>query len=181
MATYIALLRGINVGGKNKVAMPKLKQCFEKLGFQNVRTYINSGNVIFASNVPASTIAKQIETALPKQFKLDSDLIKAFVLSKKQFQDVFDNAPAGFGKEPGKYYYDVVFLNGITSQRAANEFDPNPEVDTVWVGHRAIYYRRLSAQLAKSRLAKITSKAVYKNMTIRSWNTVGKILALVSA
>ena len=176
---YVALLRGINVGGKNRIKMADLKKCFEDLGFENVITYIQSGNVIFETDKSASSAAKQIETALPKKFKLDSDSIKTLVLSQKQFKTIIDKAPKEFGKKPDKYYYDFVFLKGITSEKAAREFESNPEVDTLWIGPGVIYHRRLTAKRTKSRMAKIVGKPVYKNVTIRSWSTTSKILALI--
>ena len=78
---YLALLRGINVGGKNKVPMAELKACFEELGCENVRTYIASGNVMFESNKSSADLTEEIQEALPKKFRLDSELIKILVLS----------------------------------------------------------------------------------------------------
>jgi uncharacterized protein (DUF1697 family) len=90
---YLALLRGINVGGKNKVTMAELKACFEELGCENVRTYIASGNVMFESNKSSAELTEEIQEALPKKFKLDSELIKILVLSRDQLQKVIDQAP----------------------------------------------------------------------------------------
>lgn len=65
MGNYIALLRGINVGGKNKIAMPELKKMFEEMGYQNVVTYINSGNIVFSSNIDMEeAIKKNCELAI---------------------------------------------------------------------------------------------------------------------
>ena len=75
MNAYIILMRGINVGGKNRVPMTGLRKCLEELGFSNVSTYIASGNVILKSDKHAEKIEAQIEEALPKSFKLDNDLI----------------------------------------------------------------------------------------------------------
>ncbi|HEU5122155.1 MAG TPA: DUF1697 domain-containing protein, partial [Candidatus Saccharimonadales bacterium] len=86
MNTYILLLRGINVGGKNKVSMTDLKKCLEKLGYSNVLTYIASGNIVLQSNKQPDAIKTQIETVLPQTFKLDSELIKVLVLTSTQFQ-----------------------------------------------------------------------------------------------
>ena len=96
--TYLALLRGINVGGKNRVPMLELKTYLEELGYQNVRTYIASGNVLFESTKSAPELTKEIETLLPKKFSLDSELIKVLVLSRDQLQAVVDNKPQGFGE-----------------------------------------------------------------------------------
>jgi uncharacterized protein (DUF1697 family) len=97
MTKYVALLRGINVGGKNKVPMAGLRKCLEELGFSNVSTYIASGNVIFESDKRPEEIKTLMEAALPKSFKLDTELIKVLVLSRKELQAVIKNKPKGFG------------------------------------------------------------------------------------
>ena len=178
---YLALLRGINVGGKNKVPMAELKACFEELGCKNVRTYIASGNVMFESNKSSAELTEEIQEALPKNFKLDSELIRILVLSSDQLQKVIDQAPKGFGAEPGKYHSDAIFLMGIPSDEAIKIFSPREGVDKVWQGDLAIYSRRLSAQRTKSRLSNIMSSPLYKQMTIRSWVTTAKLFELMNA
>src|SRR5690242_18534385 len=100
MNTYVALIRGINVGGKNSLPMAGLRDCLEKLGFTDVSTYIASGNVILSCDKSADEVRDLIETALPKNFKLDSELIKVLVLDLKQLVAVVHNRPNGFGDEP---------------------------------------------------------------------------------
>src|SRR6266511_798731 len=134
LKTYIVLLRGINVGGKNKVPMSDLKKCLEELGYSNVSTYIASGNVILESDKNPTEIKDLIEKALPAVFKLDSDLIKVLVLSRNQLQAIIDNKPKGFGDEPLKFHSDAIFLMGIDSAQAINVFDPREGVDKVWPG-----------------------------------------------
>src|SRR5256885_866085 len=85
--TFLILLRGTNVGGKNKVSMAELKKCLEGLGFFDVSTFIVSGNVVLTSDRNAGEVAAKIETALPKAFKLDSELIRALVLTRDQLRD----------------------------------------------------------------------------------------------
>lgn len=177
---YVALLRGINVGGKNKIAMAELKVCFEELGCQEVRTYIASGNVLFASDKSAAVLAKEIEDCLPQKFKLDSQLIKILVLSKAQLQLVVDQAPKGFGGRPDLYHSDVIFLMGIPSDEAIKTFSPKEGVDAIWQGDLAIYSQRLSAQRTKSRLNRIMASPLYKSMTIRTWTTTTKLLAILA-
>ena len=85
MIRYIALLRGINVGGKNKISMQKLKECFEELSFCEVKTYLNSGNVIFSTsktNIP--NITSSIESMIKKTFDLN---IPVLVISQKSLQN----------------------------------------------------------------------------------------------
>lgn len=179
MNIYVILLRGINVGGKNKVPMASLKKCLEELGFSNVSTYIASGNVILESDKPADEIKTQIEAALPECFELDDGLIKVLVLTRNQFQVVIDHKPEGFGEQPEKFHSDVIFLMGIDSDQALPVFNPRAGVDQVWPGDGVIYSQRLSALRTKSRLSKIMGTPVYKSMTIRNWRTTTKLLEIL--
>jgi uncharacterized protein (DUF1697 family) len=179
MTTYLILLRGINVGGKNKVSMAQLKTCLEELGYSNVSTYIASGNVIVQAAKSADAIQAEIEAILPKTFHLDSELIKVLVLSHKQLHAVVANKPTGFGDQPDLYHSDVIFLMGFDSAQAMPLFNPREGVDKVWPGVGVIYSQRLSAQRTKSRLSAIMMSPLYKSMTIRSWNTTTKLLDLL--
>jgi uncharacterized protein (DUF1697 family) len=179
MQQYVVLLRGINVGGKNKMPMAELKQCLEDLGYRDVRTYIQSGNVILRSEHDAATISRTIEAALPAQFNLDSSLIKVLTLSKDQLAHVVANKPTGFGEQPDIYYSDAIFLIGIDADAAMPVFSPREGVDMVWPGDGVIYSQRLGAERTKSRLGKVIGTPVYQSMTIRSWNTTTKLLALM--
>ncbi len=169
MNTYVLLLRGINVGGKNKVPMAELKTCLEELGFSRVVTYIASGNVILQSDKPAGEIKTQ----------LTSELVKVLVLSQQQLQAVVDNKPEGFGSQPEKYHSDAIFLMDVTADEAIKIFKPREGVDQVWVGESVIYSQRLSALRTKSRLSAIVASPLYKSMTIRSWNTTLKLLDIL--
>lgn len=165
------LLRGINVGGKNRVPMASLRELLEELGYSNVSTYIASGNVVLRSDRSAGAIKRQIEAALPKAFRLDSELIAALVLSRAQLRAVVKRKPKDFGEHPETYHSDAIFLIGIDAPTAMEVFDPHPEVDRVWPGEGVIYSQRLSAKRTKSRLNKAISTPLYKSMTIRSWAT----------
>ena len=82
MTRYLVLLRGINVGGQNKVPMAALRELLESHGHTKVSTYIASGNVILSSDRSAAAIKRELEEALPKTFKLDSELIAVLVLTR---------------------------------------------------------------------------------------------------
>jgi uncharacterized protein (DUF1697 family) len=179
MNTFVLLIRDINVGGKNIVPMAGLIKCLEELGFADVSTYVASGNVFLKSNKRPGEIKAQIEEALPKSFKLDSELIKVLVLSRNQLQAVIDNRPKGFGDQPEKYYSDAIFLMDIDPTQAMLVFDPREEVDKIWPGDGVIYSQRLSSLRTKSRLSKIIGTPAYQSMTIRSWNTTTKLLELL--
>lgn len=179
MTDYVVLLRGINVGGKNTVSMPALKSCLEELGFTNVVTYINSGNVILSSDKSAANIKAVVEELLPKSFKLDTDLLKVLVLTHYQLEEIVASKPKGFGAEPAKYHSDAIFLMDLSADEALKVFDPRDGVDKVWPGDGVIYSQRLSAERTKSRLNKIMSSPLYKSMTIRNWNTTTKLLKML--
>ncbi len=179
MMTYVILIRGINVGGKNKIPMAELKRYLDAHGFDSVTTYIQSGNVILKSDLNAETLASQFETILATKFKLDSPQIKVLALTRAQFQHIVENKPKGFGEEPDKYHSDAIFLMGIDAKETLSVFDPREGVDQVWAGEGVIYSQRLSAQRTKSRLNKIMAVPAYKLMTIRNWNTTTKLLDLL--
>lgn len=179
MNTYVILLRGINVGGKNAVPMASLRKCLEEQGFATVLTYIASGNVILKSNKPAHDVKAQIEGALPENFNLDDGFVKVLVLTGKQFQAIVDNKPNGFGEQPEKYHSDAIFLIDIDSTQAMAAFNPREGVDHVWAGNGVIYSQRLSSQRTKSRLNKIMGTPFYQSMTIRNWNTTTKLLEIL--
>lgn len=181
LATYLVLLRGINVGGKNKVPMAPLRELLEELGYEDVSTYIASGNVILRSDRAPTTIKREVEAALPQRFKLDSELIAVLVLTHAQLRAVVEKKPKGFGEEPGTFHSDAIFLIGLDVTEAMGVFDPRPGVDRVWPGDGVIYSQRLSAERTKSRLNKAITTPLYKSMTIRSWQTTQALLDRMDA
>jgi uncharacterized protein (DUF1697 family) len=181
MTRYLVLLRGINVGGRNKVPMAALRELLECLGHTKISTYIASGNVILSSDRTAAAIKREIEEALPRTFKLDSELIAVLVLTRAQLGAVVGKRPKGFGDHPETYHSDAIFLMGIDAPTAMEVFDPRPGVDEVWSGTGVIYSQRLSAQRTKSRLSKIMGTPAYKSMTIRSWATTMALLERMQA
>src|SRR6266567_6790422 len=179
MKSYVVLLRGINVGGKNKISMTELKFCLEEQGFEDVMTYIQSGNVILQSSLDATALGQKIEAMLSNKFKLDSSIIKVLILTEDQLQAVIDERPKGFGEQPDKYHSDAIYLMGIDADQAMSVFNPREGVDQVWPGNCVIYSQRLSALRTKSRLSKIVGTPAYQSMTIRSWSTTTKLLSLM--
>jgi len=179
MQSCVILLRGINVGGKNKVPMADLRKCLEDAGFSHVSTYIASGNVFLKSAKPAPEIKIQIEALLPQNFNLDDGFVKVLVQTPKQVQAIIENKPPGFGEQPQTFHSDVIFLMDLDTEQAITAFDPRAGVDQVWPGAGVIYSQRLSAERTKSRLNKIMGSPLYKSMTIRNWNTTTKLLEIL--
>jgi len=175
---YVALLRGINVGGSNLIGMPALKTCFEAQGFRDVSTYIQSGNVVFAAaRSGTAALATSIEKAISKTFGYDARVV---LRSAQQMKAIVDAAPPGFGKRPTDFRYDVIFLRPpLTADDALKTISPKPGVDRVYPGDGVVYTSRLISKASQSRLTRIVGTPEYKNMTIRNWNTTTKLLALV--
>jgi uncharacterized protein (DUF1697 family) len=175
MTRYVALLRGINVGGKNLIKMADLKTCFEHHGFDDVVTYIQSGNVLFASNGSSGAdLAARIEQMLSASFDYDASVV---VRSQRQMRAIVDRAPAGFGDDPATYRSDVIFLKPpMTSKVAMAQVATREGVDRAWPGTGVLYFERLTARASQSRLSKIVSSPIYPFLTIRNWNTTTELL-----
>jgi uncharacterized protein (DUF1697 family) len=171
------LLRGINVGGRNKVAMAVLKQAFEDGGYGAVRTYIQSGNVVFESAAARKSLEDDIERVLETRFSIPLVVV---VRSHDQLRNVVDQAPDGFGAEPNTYHSDVIFLKGpLTAKQAMRVVVLREGVDQAWPGAGVVYFSRLSSLRTKSRMGSIVGTPEYRLMTIRSWTTTTKLLALL--
>jgi uncharacterized protein (DUF1697 family) len=178
MAIYVALLRGINVGGKNMIGMPALKESFEADGFEDVVTYIQSGNVLFRATGSGSALTRRIETMLTKTF--DHYQAWAVVRSHAQMRSIVDKAPKGFGKDPQVYLYDVVFLKEpITASAALKKVPTKEDVDEIHAGRRVLYFSRLKSRATQSRLNRVASLPIYKDTTIRNWNTTTRLLRMM--
>jgi uncharacterized protein (DUF1697 family) len=181
MTRYVALLRGINVGGKNAVPMPALKAAFEAAGFEDVRTYIQSGNVLFdAPSSGQAELTKRAEALIRKAFDhYDASVV---LRSRSQMRAVVDEAPKGFGREPAKYRYDVLFLKPpLTAKQVVATVPTKEGVDRIWAANGVVYFSRLISRATSSRLNRVASMPIYKSMTIRNWNTTTKLAALLDA
>jgi len=175
---YAALLRGINVGGKNIIPMVTLRESFEAMGFTDVATYIQSGNVVLSANaLDKGKLTRKIETTLTKTFGYASKIV---LVSDRELERVVREAPPTFGTYPARYRYDVLFvIEPLTTAELLAHVTTTPGVDEVHGGEHALYFRRLLARATQSRLARIVGLPVYQSLTIRNWNTTTKLLALL--
>jgi len=177
MARYVALLRGINVGGRNPVAMADLREAFEADGHEAVGTYIQSGNVLFESDRPRAALEGEIEAMLERRFGFPLVVV---VRSHVQLSRVVTKAPDGFGAAPETYHSDVLFLKApLSSRQAMGVVGLREGVDQAWAGTGVLYFARLSERRVQSRMSRIVGTPEYARMTIRSWNTTTKLLALL--
>lgn len=174
---YVALLRGINVGGNNVIKMVDLRACFEALGLSKVETYIQSGNVVFSSkSASKARLESTIEAGLSDTFGYAARIVLA---SAEELARTVAQAPAGFGTETERYRYDVLFVKApLSSAQALAQLTTTPGVDTAHAGDHAVYFRRLISKATKSRLVKLTQMPIYKSITVRNWNTTTKLLTM---
>jgi uncharacterized protein (DUF1697 family) len=177
--TYVALLRGINVGGNNQIKMAKLKETFERLGYTDVRTVIASGNVIFQTGSKnEQKITKEIESAIAKDFKV---AVKVLVLNSKQMEKFTKAIPAKWVND-ATMKCDVMFLwKEIDNPRVLKEFQYNPKIEDLKYVPGAVLWRIDRKAAPKSRIFKIVGTKLHKQMTVRNPNTVRKLYALMQA
>ena len=175
---YLALLRGINVGGNNIIKMADLKACFEHLGLTDVATYIQSGNVLFKSaEKDKLKLTHKIEKALSERFSYKARMV---VVAYKELKKIVDGAPKGFGKDLDQYRCDVIFLKEpLTARDAMKNVSLKEGIDAAYAGKSVLYFSRLISKATQSHLSKIIALPMYQNMTIRNWNTTTKLLALM--
>lgn len=180
MNQYVSLLRGINVGGKNLIRMAALKACFEAQGFCDVATYIQSGNVLFTCGQSGQAgLAAKIEKALAATFSYKASVV---LRSRQQLQKIVGAAPRGFGTQPEKYRYDVIFLKDpLTARSAVRGVPVRAGVDEAFAGSGVLYFSRLISKATQSQLARLTAMPIYQQMTIRNWNTTTKLLRLMES
>lgn len=158
--------------------MADLRECFEAMGFSNVQTYIQSGNVVFtAKSSSSNALVTKIETGLNTQFNYTASVV---VLTGKQIETVLSEAPKDFNAEPNTYRYDVIFCKlPTTPDQVLAELTQREGVDTATAGTLAVYFKRVKAEASKSYLPKFVQSPLYKQVTIRNANTSYKLLGMV--
>ncbi|MFE5430820.1 DUF1697 domain-containing protein [Peribacillus simplex] len=176
---YVALLRGINVGGKNKINMKLLKQAFERVGMSSVVTYINSGNIIFTVNGQSkTTISHILEEAIHTNFGLQ---IKVLVRSFDDVKKVIHSLPESWTNDQ-QMKSDVLFLwDEIDDESVLNKLVIKPEIDTVKYVPGAILWSVEKRKITKSGMTKLVGSKPYQQITIRNVNTTRKIYELMQA
>jgi uncharacterized protein (DUF1697 family) len=174
---YLVLLRGINVGGKNIIKMNELKILFEELNYSNVQTYIQSGNVIFNDyEIDKNKLTEIIEKALSKKLK---SKINIALLTLKEIKQIVNKKPKGFGEDDENKYDIIYLIEPLNVKDAIKEIKTREGVDNIYAGEKVIYISRLIKNLNKSYFSKILETSIYKNITIRNWNTTKKLYELM--
>jgi uncharacterized protein (DUF1697 family) len=174
---YIALLRGINVGGKNLIQMRELKEIFESLGFENVRTYIQSGNVLFESdNEIESEAIRVLEPALKNRL---GNEINVFIRSAAEIRTIVKLNPFGRIKTDAKYY--VTFIQKpLKIKPELPMFSPNKDVEIIGINKREIYSRSIMVNGRSGFPNNYSEKEFGIKATTRNWTTVCKLSDLAA-
>ncbi|MEL7565705.1 MAG: DUF1697 domain-containing protein [Dehalobacterium sp.] len=177
---YIALLRGINVGGKNKVSMHELKNCFEDSGFKNTITYINSGNVIFDSEEPSITnLSNYCKDILDKKFGFPIDLA---LINVHTLKEALEHVPEWWGDNPNSKHNAIFVIQPATAEEIiADAGKIKPEYEQLYAYKEIIFWSAPLKTFSRTRWSKIVGTKAYQNITIRNANTTKKLLKLAQS
>lgn len=177
MTRYLALIRGINVGGKNMVSMPNLKTCFENAGLGNVMTYINSGNIFFdSSEKDLAQLVQSIETILTNDFRVTT---KVAVVSVSEIKEAFSHAPAWWNKDAGSKHNAIFVIAPSTATEVIKAVgEAKPEYEKVEDYGRIIFWSAPLKTFSRTRWSKIVGSSAYNSITIRNANTFTKLVEL---
>jgi len=178
MVRYIALLRGINVGGKNIIKMVDLKFAFERQGFGNVITYINSGNVLFDSEDKDETAVRETcKKLISESFGLD---IPVFVISSIDLCEMLCHAPEWWNNMADARHDAFFVLPPMTAEEiCAHVGIVEDDYESVAFYGRVIFWSAPMATFSRTRWSKISKdKAMYNAITVRNANTALKLAAL---
>lgn len=176
---YIALLRGINISGKNKISMSELKAELENNKYQNVVTYLNSGNIIFESNIDnKETIVKAIYKIIKNRFNLE---IPVFIMTTTELEDVLKHNPDWWGTDNKEIYDNLIFIIPPTKYEEVYNIigEPSKDIEKIEEYNNYVFW---AFDLKKYKKAnwwiKTASTDIKDRITIRTANTMKKVLEI---
>src|SRR5829696_1946752 len=174
---FVALLRGVNVGGNNMISMRSLKESFEHLGFTNVTTYINSGNIIFQSKEDdPRKLQRKIEQMLSIDYQLDS---KVVLRSLSEMEKLVKALPQDWGGD-SDWRYNVMFLrHSIDSEKILSELPIKSDIEEVLYRPGAVLWSVEASESSRSKMVKLSTRKISQDMTVRNLNTTRKLYDLM--
>ncbi len=179
MKRYIALLRGINISGKNKISMPESKSHFIALGYADVLTHLNSGNIVFsAEEIIETVLADKIKAMIQEQFELN---IPVFVISQEELKDLLSKAPDWWGTDNKELYDNLIFVLPFSTAKIIAEKigEPTNELEQIYICKNAIFWAFNRERYSKANWWKKTaSTGIGEMLTIRTANTLKKIAGM---
>ena len=174
---YIVLLRGINISGKNKISMSELKSELDK-NYQNVLTYLNSGNIILDSDKDREYIIDDIYNMIKNRFNLD---IPVFVITSSELEDVLKNSPKWWETSNKETYDNLIFIMPPTKYEEVYNVigEPKADIEQIMEYNNSIFWTFDLKNYRKSTWwVKTASTSIKDKITIRTANTIKKILEL---
>jgi uncharacterized protein (DUF1697 family) len=170
---YVGLLRAVNVGGRNSVPMPALRELVESLGFTDVSTYIQSGNVLFTS--PRAVKAQPLESAIAKQFGVKSAVM---LRTERELVKALDANP--FPSAPTATVH-IGFMASKPSAAAVRKVEADPFAPEEFVVVGREYFLHLPNGMGRSKLGAYVQRKFDVPATVRNWKTVSKLIDLLRA
>lgn len=176
---YVAFLRGVNVGGKSIVSMAAIKEALVAIGLSDVRTYINSGNVIFSTRASnAERLTDRIEKALEQHTGM---AIKLLVMDHRTLKKMVDAIPRNWVDDKTMRTYVLMLWKELDDRGILERLAAKPGVDELIYTPGAVVWRVDRENVSKSHMNKIVGTPLYKKITIRSANTMRKLNELTAA
>jgi uncharacterized protein (DUF1697 family) len=174
---YVALLRGVNVGGNNMISMGALKESFKEIGFEQVSSYINSGNIIFTTKeTDARKLEKKIEQMLSRDYELGS---KVVIRSLAEMEQLVKSLPPSW-KDDSRWRYNVIFLrHTIDSEDIIADVPVNQEIEELFYRPGTLLWSTQVSEITRSNMVKLASRKMYQDMTVRNLNTTRKLCVLM--
>ena len=174
---FVALLRGVNVGGNNMISMSALKSSFEELGFADVTTYINSGNIIFKSKEnDARKLEGKIEQMLSRDYELDS---KVVLRSLSEMETLVNDLPRDWNGDSSRRYNVIFLRHTIDSEKVLAELPAKSDVEEVVYRPGTLLWSAQVTELNRTMMLKLSSRKLFQDMTVRNLNTTKKLYALM--
>ena len=176
---YIALLRGINISGKNKISMNELKLELEENKYQKVSTYLNSGNIIFESNMDdKESIMMDIHKIIKNKFNLE---IPVFVMTIFELENILNNSPNWWGTDNKEIYDNLIFIIPPTKYEEVYKVvgEPSKNIEKIKEYNNSIFWSYDLKNYRKSNWwIKTASTEIRNSITIRTANTMKKVLEI---
>lgn len=175
---YVALLRGINVGGNAIVPMTALREALTKQGLSDVQTYIQSGNILFTSSkADVSALSRLIASTIRAEFAVDA---KVVIYSAEQWRAIIAAIPVWWGQNP-EWKYNLLAILAPTTPAEVVEATGTlkPDIERIEPGPGVVYQGMSRELFGKTTTGKLAANPIYKNLTIRNRNTTLKIAALL--
>jgi uncharacterized protein (DUF1697 family) len=172
---YVALLRGINVGKGPRVPMKSLRELLEGLGLRGVVTYLNSGNVVFDSELTAAELTRLIEAELKRAF---GESIATLVKTSAQMIAIAESIPSEWGSNEGEQTYVAYLFGDVAKPGLVDELPVKRQFMRIFYAHEAIVWNIKREDYNRSQITKIAGHSSYTRMTTRNVNTARKLAAL---